>query len=126
MTDEKVIPLKKTKKREQVEADHQERLSKTVGELNRLANEGKILVVAEYEDGKRKHVMNLDAVLKHYDDWGFSPGKKDKRGETYFMSFYIPEGVNILRHQDLYKMEFRAAETAEVTKLFDGEADDNV
>lgn len=102
MTD-KIISLDDHKNK-----NHNKRLEKTVEAINRLASEGKVLVVSECRDGDdvKREVLNLDEVLKNYTDWGFSPGSKNKKG--WYDTFYIPNGLKLPMFQDLYTLEFRS------------------
>ena len=95
----------KLKAEEESQNRHNKRLEETVNRINRMASEGKVIVTRESDDGKEKHIENLKEILKHYTDWGFSPGDEDHKG--YFRHFYIPDGAGIPMFQDLYTMEFR-------------------
>lgn len=124
--DDNVVGLRKPKKQQQAEDDHNIRLKETIDKINRLANEGKVLVVAETADGKHQKLMNYKEVLKNYNDWGFSPGKKDESGEVFYTRYYIPHGTDILMHQDLYKMELRPIDhQATITDMFKDQKDEN-
>ena len=89
--------------------NHNKRLEQTVEAINRLASEGKVLVVSECRDGDdvEREVLNLDEVLKNYTEWGFSPGNKDRKG--WYDTFYIPNDLKLPMFQDLYQLEFHPA-----------------
>ena len=61
-------------------------LGKLFDKVNRWSHEGKMMVVARSKEGIGA-CLNLDAVLRHCEDMGFSPS--DGRG-GYLHYYYMP------------------------------------